>query len=205
MTVVEGWFGDVEISQENFRKECSSLNSDLKNLLVEQSSINRTAYLIYKDSKGIDLDKPLSIGNKTEGALMNMVIDWGFDVESVKLNLYHDTVDKLFPFDSDKKRSTVVLHKSDGTVRLYCKGASEWLLKDCTHYTNQQGVSTIMNEDMKNKLESKINSMAVRALRTLMLCHVDFKCKEDLPVDWETSVPDDKNLCCDCVVGIIGE
>ena len=107
MTVVEGWFGDVEISQENFRKECSSLSSDLKNLLVEQSSINRTAYLIYKDSKGIDLDKPLSIGNKTEGALMNMVIDWGFDVETVKLNLYHDTVDLFLSLSKGNNLSTV--------------------------------------------------------------------------------------------------
>jgi magnesium-transporting ATPase (P-type) len=79
------------------------------------------------------------IGNKTEGALINMVRGWGVDYEKVKKDLYDDLRDKIFSFSSDKKRSTAVVHLSNGTVRLYCKGASEWLLKDCTHYKNQSG------------------------------------------------------------------
>lgn len=80
------------------------------------------------------------VGNKTEGALINMVRGWGFDYEKVKKDLYDDLKDKIFSFSSDKKRSTAVVHLSNGTVRLYCKGASEWLLKDCTNYMNQSGI-----------------------------------------------------------------
>lgn len=69
-----------------------------------------------------------------------MVRGWGFDYEKVKKDLYDDLKDKIFSFSSDKKRSTAIIHLSDGTVRLYCKGASEWLLKDCTHYKNQSGI-----------------------------------------------------------------
>jgi magnesium-transporting ATPase (P-type) len=70
-----------------------------------------------------------------------MVRGWGFDYEKVKKDLYDDLRDKIFSFSSDKKRSTAVVHLSNGTVRLYCKGASEWLLKDCTHYKNQSGIN----------------------------------------------------------------
>jgi Ca2+-transporting ATPase len=60
-----------------------------------------------------------------------------------------------------------------------------------------------MTEEMHQKLERKIEEMANRALRTLMLCHVDFESAKDLPNDWRENPPDNKGLCCDCIVGII--
>ena len=62
-----------------------------------------------------------------------------------------------------------------------------------------------MTPEMIKKLEDKILSMAVRALRTLMLCHKDYASAADLPVGWEETPPDSEGLCCDSVVGIIGE
>ena len=55
------------------------------------------------------------VGNKTEGALINMIKLWGFDYEVVKKELFVEGRDKIFSFNSDKKRSTAVLHRLDGT------------------------------------------------------------------------------------------
>lgn len=205
MTVVEGWFGEIDISQGNFALECSLICETVRNIIVEQCSINRLAYLVYTDSGGLQLATPTIVGNKTEGSLINMIRGWGFDHDTVKKEKFSDLTDKIYSFNSDKKRSTAVVHRPDGSVRLYCKGASEWLLKDCSFYQNQSGVVCPMTPDMIQKLENKILNMAVRALRTLMLCHIDFKSAADLPVGWEENPPDDKGLCCDCIVGIIGK
>ena len=223
MTVVEGWFGDTEISDENFDNDTMALDEDLKNVIAEQCSLNRTAYLIFTDAKGDDTAAPAEndndndmgvkttalpvatvIGNKTEGALINMIRAWGYDYDQVKEKNFNQKSDRLFSFNSDKKRSSAVIVRADGTVRVYCKGAAETLLEDCLHYRNKNGQKVVINKETKMKLELKINSMAERALRTLLLCHKDYPSIKALPQDWKDNCPDSDGLCCDCIVGIIG-
>jgi Ca2+ transporting ATPase len=134
MTVVEGWFAEKELYEDDFTEESSKLDPILKTLLSEQISLNRTAYLVFNDSEGRPLPEPSIIGNKTEGALINMIRAWGLDYEQVKKDIFDEMKDQVFSFSSDKKRSTAVLHRADGTVTVFCKGASEWLLKDCAYY-----------------------------------------------------------------------
>jgi magnesium-transporting ATPase (P-type) len=103
----------------------------------------------------------------------------------------------------DKKRSTAVVHQPDGSVRIYCKGASEWILKDCTHYLTPQGTETLLTEEKRVSLERYINSLAENALRTLCLAHRDYKRATDLPNGWIDNPPDNAQLCLDAIVGII--
>eukprot|EP01036_Dinobryon_divergens_P056980 gene56980-76081_t len=56
MTVVEAWLADQKYGQ-----------------IAWQSIV---AYLISKDSNGKDLNRPLVVGNKTEGALLIMAQKW---------------------------------------------------------------------------------------------------------------------------------
>jgi magnesium-transporting ATPase (P-type) len=63
-----------------------------------------------------------SYTNKTEGALINMARGWGFDYDKLKDDNFNEAVDRVFSFNSDKKRSTAIAHRKDGSVRLYCKG-----------------------------------------------------------------------------------
>jgi magnesium-transporting ATPase (P-type) len=199
MTVVEGWFAGKEIYDDRFNEESKALNEGLKQLLAEQIAINRTAYLIFNE--GVE---PIIVGNKTEGALINMIRGWGFDYEEVRNRCFDEIKDVVFPFSSDKKRSTAVVHRADGSVTVFCKGASEWLLNDCSSYKGPLGETLEMTPEIRKSLESKINSMASRALRTLMLCHIDFPSAESLPKNWrENNPPDGANLVCDCIVGII--
>ena len=205
MTVVEGWFGNKEVGTADILKESEGwISHPLKLSIVENASINRTAYLVMTNEKGEKLESPLIIGNKTEGALINLIRSWGEDYERVKTAFYKEGTDKIFPFDSTKKRSTAIVFRADGTVRLYCKGATEVLLSDCSHYTDVAGDTQAMTPAMLRSLDMKINFMAKKALRTLMLTHVDFASPKDLPLDWEKNPPDDKNLVCDCIVGIQG-
>jgi len=201
MTVVEGYFGDVSYDQDEFISK--QIPDAVKAVIAEQCSINRTAYLVHKDQEGRTLDRPSIIGNKTEGALIMMVKSWGFDHEEVKSKSFKEGHDKIFSFNSAKKRSTAIVHRADGSVRLYCKGATEWILKDCTMFLNNTGTNSPMNPEKVASLEEIINNMADKALRTLCLAHKDYASAADMPAGWEENPPDNTDLVLDCIVGII--
>ena len=204
MTVVEGWFGTSDVNNvDDLKNPAKWISPRLKIAVIQNSGINRTAYLVEKNEQGVVLENPLVIGNKTEGALINLIRSWGEDYEKIKREQYNEKTDKIFPFDSTKKRSTAVVFNSNGTVRLYVKGATEVILDDCGYYTDENGDTKEMSGNMKVNLEVKINSMATKALRTLMLAHIDFLSEKDMPLDWRVNPPDDKNLICDCIVGIV--
>lgn len=157
MTIVSGIFGDVYVDRETFQHSSSIIPENVKRVIVEHVCVNRTAYLVRpnedgsgitgeggggsewgeawggKGSLSLNMDlKPQVIGNKTEGALIEMVASWGYDYEDVKASIFNESQDKIFAFNSVVKRSTAIIHRPDGSVRLFCKGASEVLLKCCT-------------------------------------------------------------------------
>jgi P-type Ca2+ transporter type 2C len=200
MTVVEGYFAGVKYSQSDF--STAAISPKCKEIISENACINRIAYLVYKDSNGKELDKPNVIGSKTEGALIVMSKSWGFEYEVVKAKLFHDDKDKLFAFNSGKKRSTAIYHRPDGSARLLCKGASEWIIKDCTHYLNNDGAMVAITDAKRAEINEHIINMANNALRTLCLAHLDFAAGA-LPNDWHENPPDSANLCLDSIVGII--
>jgi P-type Ca2+ transporter type 2C len=201
MTVVETWMGDKKYSQLEF--DHPVVSTAVQELIVENACINRTAYLVTHDSNGLPLPRPNIIGNKTEGALILMSMSWGAEYEEVKSRLFHESTDRIFAFNSSKKRSTALVHRSDGSVRLYVKGAPEWLLTDCTFYLKQDGTLGNMSPGKKKEIEEHINAMANNARRTLCLAHKDFKSASLLPPNWAQCPPDNSGLCCDCIVGII--
>jgi calcium-translocating P-type ATPase len=203
MTVVEGWYGDNTISQDDFPKSKDIIHPDTINFITEQACINRSAYLVYKNAAGVTLPQPAVIGNKTEGALIMMSVRWGKDYDNMKNENFDPSKDKIFSFNSEKKRSTCIIHRKDGSVRVYCKGATEWVIKDCTHFTGKDGKPQVMTEEKRNSLFSIIEGMADRALRTLLLAHKDYPSPADLPKDWQENPPDNFDLVCDCIVGII--
>jgi Ca2+-transporting ATPase len=204
MTVVAGLFADRKVSQEEF----SSINADtvtapLRDFVCAQSCVNRTAILIYKGDNGEPLTKPKVIGNKTEGALMMMSKAWGADEEALKNSMFDATRDKIFSFNSSKKRSTCIVTLPDGKVRVFCKGATEWMMKDCTHFTDSSGSPVALDQAKRDDIDAYIKHMADQALRTLCLTHRDFASMAELPANWRETPPDGENLVMDCVVGII--
>ena len=169
MTVVAGWFGNIVLTQDNY--SANSIPECVQKTIAEHACISRTAYLVHTDAEGRPLNRPAVIGNKTEGALIEMAKEWGFDEEKVKNAMFDQSKDQIFAFNSDKKRSTTVIHRPDGSVRMFCKGASEWVIKDCTTWLDNDGNCRPMTSDKLNELDNLILGMANLALRTLVLTH----------------------------------
>ena len=201
MTVVEGWLGGVRYSQQDWQT-CTAAEK-VKLIFAENACVNRVAYLVHKDAEGQTLPRPAIVGNKTEGALIIQAQSWGFDYDKIKQQVFSEQRDRLFAFNSAKKRSTVVVHRPDGSVRLYVKGAPEWLLCDCTSYLAADGKVQPLLPEKRLELEEAIVSMSNNALRTLCLAHKDLPSAQHLPPNWTESPPDGGGLCCDCIVGII--
>ena len=202
MTVVEGLFGDTIYSQSNFESG-THIPANIKEIIAEQVAVNRTAYFVYTDHEGKPLPKPQCIGNKTEGALLAMIEGWGVDFDEMRSKVFNPEVDKLFPFNSEKKRSTAVVTRPNGSVRIYCKGASEWILKDCSLLMDSKGNPAPLPPFKRAAIEKHINNMANLALRTLCLAHRDFPNPKWLPSNWMEHPPDNSKLILDCIVGII--
>ncbi len=179
------------------------LPTDIRHLITEQVCCNRTAYLLFFDAIGNKLDTPGVIGSKTEGALLLLSKAWGFDPDHVKAATFVDGKDKLFSFNSVKKRSTCIVKRPDGSIRLFCKGASEQIIQDCSFYTTNNGNVKPMTTKKLYELNNTLSKMADRALRTLVLAHVDFPNEESLPLNWKDDPPDNSGLCCDAMVGIM--
>eukprot|EP00607_Mallomonas_marina_P005034 CAMPEP_0182425506 /NCGR_PEP_ID=MMETSP1167-20130531/11946_1 /TAXON_ID=2988 /ORGANISM="Mallomonas Sp, Strain CCMP3275" /LENGTH=876 /DNA_ID=CAMNT_0024606297 /DNA_START=194 /DNA_END=2821 /DNA_ORIENTATION=+ len=201
MTVVEGWIANRKYPQKDFLN-CSASES-VKLIIAENVCVNRVAYLVHRDSEGKLLPRPNIIGNKTEGALIIMASAWGYDYETLKSTVYNERRDKIFAFNSNKKRSTAVVHRPDGTVRILVKGAPEWVLADCTHYMCEDGTAAILTREKKIELEEHIIIMSNNALRTLCLAHKDFSSPSSLPPNWTESPPDNGGLVCEAIMGII--
>jgi len=172
MTIVEGWFADVVYKSQDFNP--NAMPANIKGIIAEHVCVNRVAYLVYKDGDGVPLHRPQIIGNKTEGALLLMARSWGFDYEAVTATVFNHDRDRVFAFNSSKKRSSAVVHRKDGSARLFCKGASEVLLKDCSMYLGKEGKVYPMTEKKRGQLQDHIRNMAQRALRTLVIAHRDF-------------------------------
>merc|ERR1719181_1957050 len=143
MTVVAGWFSGkfYDNQGKNFDGVKGELNATAKETITDNTSINRTAVLM-EGPGGLK-----SVGNKTEGALMLMGLDWGFPYEEVRNAKFVEGKDRIFAFNSAKKRSTAVVHMKDGSVRIYVKGASEWVIKDCTHWSDGNGAAQVMSDE----------------------------------------------------------
>jgi len=209
MTVVEAWFGGKHVDQDSFDKYAP--DSTTKSNISLNAAINSTAFLQHKDEKGnliVDGDnnpRPKVVGSATEGALILMLRskNWSTDYQAVRDLNFNGSRDMQFPFNSTKKRSTVIICDYENSVRLICKGASEVILADCTHFVDVDGEEKELTDDKRKEVMDLINQMAGRALRTLALAHRSWGNVNDLPSDYKINPPDSEKLVLDSVVGII--
>ena len=103
------------------------------------------------------------IGDPTEGALLAAGAKAGGDRESIEKELpkQHE-----IPFDSDRKRRTVIRKLPDGKLRAFINGAPDVLLERCTKLYTKAGVRPMTDEDRQSILAQN-TAMAQQALRVL--------------------------------------
>src|SRR5690625_3574254 len=71
---------------------------------------------------------------------------------------------KEMPFDSERKRMSVVVEDENNMRFLITKGAPDVLLPRCSSYVNKDGTQFLKD---KRPIESAIDEMAAKALRTI--------------------------------------
>jgi P-type Ca2+ transporter type 2C len=104
-----------------------------------------------------------TIGDPTEGALLAAAAKAGGDRSRIEQELPKETE---FPFDSDRKLSSVVCRKPDGKLRALVNGAPGPLLERCTQLYTHEGLRPLTDQDREGLL-GQTTAMAQQALRVL--------------------------------------
>jgi Ca2+-transporting ATPase len=104
-----------------------------------------------------------TVGDPTEGALLAAGMKAGGDRRRIEQELPKE---HEFPFDSDRKRSSVICRKSDGELRALVNGAPGPLLERCTQLYTSEGIRPLTARDQEHLL-SQTTAMAQQALRVL--------------------------------------
>ena len=103
------------------------------------------------------------VGDPTEGALLVVAAKTGLS----KADLDRDNpVLGEVPFDSERKKMTVVRHAASGPIA-YVKGAPDVLLRDCTAWMTRDGQITALTEESRQRILSTNRQFASHALRVL--------------------------------------
>lgn len=163
--------------------------------VVDQLAANKTNQtLAYASALCNDasLNGEKEIGDPTEVALIPFAQKLGFNQSNLKKEF-----PRLFeqPFDSDRKRMTT-LHKIDGQLTVFTKGATDEMLPLCTHIMTDNGVRKITPQD-KKQIAHLSHQMQADALRVLGFAT---KIVDNLP---EANADLENNLTFIGIVGMI--
>jgi Ca2+-transporting ATPase len=109
------------------------------------------------------------VGDPTEGALLAAAQKIGRCSEELEREMPRRYE---FPFDSDRKRSTVVRGAPDGSLRAFVTGAPDVLLQRSTRIVSAGGVVR-MSEDDRLRIDEENAAMADKALRVIAAAYRD--------------------------------
>lgn len=125
--------------------------------IAVNAAVNSTANLEEKDGK------ILTVGNTTEGALLQYLKEGGINYNDLRKNF--EVLYQLH-FSSERKRMTSVIRYGDNLVALV-KGAPEWIMQHTVRYQDSDGQAYDWNDEAKKKVESNLRDSTVQAMRTL--------------------------------------
>jgi Ca2+-transporting ATPase len=135
----------------------SALSKPLRHLL-EIGALCNNASLEQKDD-----DKWTALGDPTEAALLTLAAKGG--IEKDALNTTHKLLKEL-PFDSDRKRMTVLTLDAKGREVAHSKGSADVLLPLCASFEMEDGIKPLTDEDRKRIL-GEADRMSKKSLRVL--------------------------------------
>ena len=106
---------------------------------------------------------PTVVGDPTEVALLRAGIKAGGDLDRLNRELpkRHE-----IPFDSDRKRSTVIRQLPNQQLRAFINGAPDSLLERCSQLYTATGIQPLSDAD-RQQILAQITAMAGQALRVL--------------------------------------
>ena len=162
MTVNEYWAGNTFSIQETPPLCLERFSTDYLRLLKEAVFTNTSAF--FDAEKGEQ-------GSKSEIALLLMMKSLGYSDYVETRQIYNNRFNKIFPFSSKRKRSSILVSMDDGQQRLHVKGAGEIVIDYCTHYLTSEGSLSPIDPSFSDLLHSVITKMTEKALRVLALAY----------------------------------
>nr|XP_045009470.1 plasma membrane calcium-transporting ATPase 1 isoform X3 [Jaculus jaculus] len=198
MTVVQAY-----INEKHYKKvpEPEAIPPNILSYLVTGISVNcaYTSKILPPEKEG---GLPRHVGNKTECALLGFLLDLKRDYQDVRNEIPEESLYKVYTFNSVRKSMSTVLKNSDGSYRIFSKGASEIILKKCFKILSANGEAKVFRpRDRDDIVKTVIEPMASEGLRTICLAFRDFPAGEPEP-EWDNENDIVTGLTCIAVVGI---
>ncbi|XP_013987309.1 plasma membrane calcium-transporting ATPase 1 isoform X3 [Salmo salar] len=199
MTVVQAYVGDTHYKKV---PEPDVIKPFTLEVMVNSIAINSayTTKILSPEKEG---GLPRHVGNKTECSLLGFVLELKRDYQPIRDEIPEENLYKVYTFNSSRKSMSTVLKNTDGSgFRMYSKGASEIVLRKCSHILNTNGEPRIFKpKDRDEMVKNVIEPMACDGLRTICVAYRDFPAEAGEP-DWDNEADILDELTCICVVGI---
>ncbi|XP_068598762.1 plasma membrane calcium-transporting ATPase 1-like [Brachionichthys hirsutus] len=198
MTVVQAYVGDTHYKAI---PEPDVIRPETLEKMVNSISINSayTTKILPPEREG---GLPRHVGNKTECALLGLVLDLKRDYQPIRDEIPEEKLYKVYTFNSSRKSMSTVLKNVDGGFRMYSKGASEIILRKCSRVLDAQGEARVFKPKDRDEMVRKvIEPMACDGLRTICVAFRDFPADAGEP-DWDCEHDILNDLTCILVVGI---
>ncbi len=114
-------------------------------------------------------------GDPTEIAMLIAAAKGGLSTNN--LSGLYQKIDEI-PFDSKRKRMSVIIKSASGTDISYTKGAGDVIINDCDYYLEDSKIHKLTKE-YKNNISKLMKSYAEKGLRVLLLAQNTSKSKQD--------------------------
>ncbi|GAB2295561.1 Alpha carbonic anhydrase 4 [Dionaea muscipula] len=134
-------------------------------VLLQVIFLNTKAEVV-KDKDG----KSSILGQPTEKALLELGLHLKGDLETTRREF---KILNEEPFNSVRKKMSVLVALPGGGKRAFCKGASEIVLRMCSRTIDANGEPVDLSPEQVNYVSGIINGFASEALRTLCLAFKD--------------------------------
>lgn len=164
MVVTKTWICGEEKRVDSRKVEnllSSSTSDKVKKALIDALFLNTAADVV--NGKG---GKTEILGSPTETALLEFGLLFHRDFKGRRLE---SKTMKVEPFNSNKKRMSVLVAFPDGSARAFIKGASEIILTMCDKMVGKDGEAVEISQ--RKNITDAINTFACEALRTLCLAY----------------------------------
>ena len=145
---------------EMARFEPGLFDEEYSKLLCEGICENSDAH-ITKSKEGDNIYS----GNRSECALLQFAEKLGYDYHDYRKE---DNFIHRIPFSSATKNMSTIVKHEEGAV-IYCKGASEVMLNQCTKINKSDGIQDLDTDIFQDLQEHIIDRYASETLRTLTL------------------------------------
>ncbi|XP_049935385.1 calcium-transporting ATPase 4, plasma membrane-type-like isoform X1 [Nymphaea colorata] len=163
------------VKNDSWNESLSSVHESAMAIFL-QAIFHNTGAEVVRSKEG----KRNILGTPTESALLEFGLLVGGDPDTEQ----RLTLVEVEPFNSVKKKMSVIVALPGGGFRAFCKGASEIILQMCDKYIDSTGECVSMTNTHAKNIMDVINSFAGEALRTLGLAFKDMDEKgNEIPED----------------------